>query len=62
MWFTIHESFNEISRDLIETILKVKAIVKEFTNVYWIGPMELTTDIQLTKIDFCQDLLGSFIP
>lgn len=62
MWVTLNDSCSQLSRGLITRMVTAQQRVKKFALENWLNDDQGLSNIRITKVDFCIDLEGSFIP
>ena len=59
---TLDDAGHALKRGLVGELLSVAGLLQAYAAKHWRNVLEDPTVIRLTKVDFCRDYMGSFIP
>ena len=62
LWVTLDDAESELRRGLVGEITAVARLLQVFAAKHWRSFLDDFGVIRLTKVDFCRDYMGSFIP
>ena len=62
IWVTLSDACHQLKRGLIGEIIASVGFLQSYATKHWRNVLNDPTVIRLTKMDFCRDYVGSFIP
>ena len=62
IWVTLSDECHLLRRELLGEIIATVGFLQTYAAKHWKNVLDDPTVIRLTKMDFCRDYIGSFIP
>ena len=61
LWVTLTDQVKALHKHFFASLFKFQEAIKSHSEQYWDGAVEKEC-INISKVDFCTDLIGSFLP